>query len=146
MDKVNLMYDTSRPNRNGTVVNPDVMKKAIEEAFERYPEGIPIVLRDDAASSMQDFCIVLPEHVVGHVFDCDVDSGSATIDLVGSHKELIKEVLPDLSLYYRAVADNVEADGTVTGMHLVSYGLSFVKQEQEDNNEIKRTDSTVKEC
>lgn len=135
MDKVNLMYDTIRPNRNGTVVNPDVMKKAIEEAFEKYPEGIPIVLRDDAESSMQDFCTVPLEHVVGRVLDCDVDSGSATVDFVGSHKELIKEVLPDLSLYYRAVADNVEADGTVTGMHLVSYGLSFVKQEQEGNSE-----------
>lgn len=135
MDKVNLMYDTSQPNRNGTVVNPDVMKKAIEEAFERYPEGIPIVLQDDAASTMQDFCTVPLEFVVGHVLDCDVDSGSATVDFVGSHKELIKEVLPDLSLSYRAVADNIEADGTVTGMHLVSYGISFVKQEQEGNSE-----------
>lgn len=135
MDKVNLMYDTMRPNRNGTIVNPDIMKKAIEEAFERYPDGIPIVLRDDAASSMQDFCIIPLEHVVGRVLDCDVDSGSATVDFVGSHKELIKEVLPYLSLSYRAVVDNVEADGTVTGMHLVSYGMSFVKQEQEGNSE-----------
>lgn len=128
---MNLMYEAGKPSRNGIIVNPDVMKKAIEEAFERYPDGIPIVLRDDAASSMQDFCTVPLESVVGRILDCDVDSGSATVDFVGSHKELIKEVLPDLSLSYRAVADNVESDGTVTGMHLVSYGVSFVKREQD---------------